>query len=129
MAPLVQLLACTVRSSAMLSPLLSGALSSKMANGLLLCVCCWWTGPKSWMFAGAMGSCDVVGIQVWVLVGGGAIVHELARVILGDGPSIGTLGSGMLGNHGHSTLGDGVSVANGFDVPWWRMGIRKSHSF
>ena len=74
------------------------------------------------MFAGALGSCNVVGIQIGVLVGGGAIEHALARVTLSDGPSIGTLGSGVVGDRGHSSLGDGVSVAIGFDVPWWRTG-------
>ena len=70
------------------------------------------------MFAGAVGSCNVVGIQVGVLVGGGAIECALVRVTLGDGPSVGTLGSGVAGDRGRSTLGDGVSVAIGFDVPW-----------
>jgi hypothetical protein len=44
---------------------------------------------------------------------GGAIERALARVTLGDGPSIGTLGSGVADDHGRSTLGDGVSVAIG----------------
>ncbi len=71
MVPLVQLLACTVRLSAMISSSLSGTSSSKLANGLLLRVCRWWTGCKSWMVERAMGSCNVVGIQVGVRVGGG----------------------------------------------------------
>jgi hypothetical protein len=78
MAPLVQLSVCTVMLSAILSSLLSGATSSKMANWLLLRVCPWWTGCKSWMFAGAVGSCNVVGIQVGVLVGVGSIECALA---------------------------------------------------
>jgi hypothetical protein len=71
MAPLVRLLPCIVRLSTMLLSSLSGALSSKMANRLLLHVCCWLTGCKRRMFAGAVGSCNVVGIQVGLLVGGG----------------------------------------------------------
>ncbi len=128
MAPLLQLLTCTVRLSIMLLSSLSGALSSKMTNRLLLRVCRWWTGCKSCMFESAMGSCDVVGIQVGVHVVGGAIVCALVHVTLGDGPSIGTLGSGMVGYHGHGTLSDGMSVAIGFDVPWWRIGRRISWS-
>jgi hypothetical protein len=70
MVPLVQLMACTVMLSIMLSSSLSGTSSSKMSNGLLLRVCCWWTGRNSWMFAGAVGSCNMVDVQVGVLVGG-----------------------------------------------------------
>jgi hypothetical protein len=129
MVQLVWMLACTVMLSAMLLSSMSGALSSKIANGLFLRVCCWWAGCKSQMFAGAVRSCNVVGIQVGLLVGGGAIERALVRITLGDGPRIGTLGSGVAGNRGRSTLGDGVSVAIGFDVPWWRTGRRISHSF
>ncbi len=129
MVPLVRFLACTVMSSTMLSLLSSGVLSSKMAKGLLLCVCCWWTGCKSQMFAGAMGSCDVVGIQVGVLVGGGARERALACVTLDDGPSVGTLGLNLAGNCGRSTLGDDVSVAIGFDLLWWRAGRRILRGF
>jgi hypothetical protein len=116
--PLVQLLACTVMLSAMLSLLLSGASSSKMVNMLLLRVCYWWTGCTSQMFAGAVGSCNVVGVREGVLVGGGETAHTLACITLGDGPGVGTLGSGVAGDLGQSTLGDGMSVAIGFDVPW-----------
>ncbi len=63
------------------------------------------------MFEGAVGSCNVVGIRVRVHFGGGAIVCALACITLGDGPSVGNLVSGMVGNRGHSTLGDGMSVA------------------
>ncbi len=129
MAPLVQLLACSVRLSAMLSSSSSGASSSKIANRLLFCVCCWRTGCKSQMFECAIGLCNSVGIQVGVHVVGGATVHALACVTLGDGPSVGTLDSSMVGDHGRSTLGDGVSVAIKFFVPWWRIGRRISHSF
>jgi hypothetical protein len=115
--------------SAMLSLLLSGAPSSKMANGLLLHVCHWWTGCKSWIVADAVGSCDVVGVQVGLLLGGGAIERALVRVTLSDEPSVGPLGSSVAGNYGHSTLGDSMSVVIGFDVPWWRTGRRISLSF
>jgi hypothetical protein len=59
----------------------------------------------------------------------GGKLCALVRITLGDGPSVGTLGSGMAGDPGHSTLADGVSVAIGFDVPWWRIGQRIAHSF
>jgi hypothetical protein len=65
------------------------------------------------MFAGAVGSCDVVDSQVGVLVDGGAIVCALACVTLGDGPSIDTLGSGVAGDCVRYILGEGVSVASG----------------
>jgi hypothetical protein len=108
----------------MLSSSSSGASSSKMANGLLLGVCCWWTGHKSRMFVDAMSSCNVVGIQVGVPVGGGAIMRALVHITLGDGLSIGTLGSGVVDNHGRRIFGDGMSVVIGFDVLWWRFGRR-----
>jgi hypothetical protein len=56
-------------------------------------------------------------------------VHALARVTLDDGASVDTLGSGIVGNRGCSTVGDVVSVAIGFVVPWWRIGRKISHSF
>ncbi len=100
MAPLVWLLACTVMLSPILSLMLSssGASSSKMANGLLLCECCWGIGCKRRMFEGTVGSCDVVGIQDGLRVGGGATLFVLVCVTLGDGPNVGTLGSGVVGN-------------------------------
>ncbi len=64
-----------------------------------------------------------------MLVGERAIECALASITLGDGPSVGTLGSGVAGDRGRCTLGDGVSVAIGFDVPWWRTGIRISCRF
>jgi hypothetical protein len=39
-----------------------------------------------------------------VCVGGGAIVRALAHFTLGDGPSVGTLGSGVVGDCGGTTL-------------------------
>ncbi len=81
------------------------------------------------MFDGAVRSCDVVGIWDGLRIGGGEILHTLAPVTLGDGLNVGTLGSSMVGNHGRSTLGDGVLVAIRIVVPWWRVGRRISHSF
>jgi hypothetical protein len=81
------------------------------------------------MFEGTVGACNVVGIQIRVRVGWGATVRALACATLSDGPIVGTLGSGVVGDHGRSTLGDGVSVAIGFVVPWRRVGRRISGSF
>jgi hypothetical protein len=81
------------------------------------------------MFEGTVGSCDVVGIQIGLRVGGGGILRALVCVTYGDGPGIGTLGSGMTGNRSRSTLGDGVSVASGFVVPGGSIGRRISRSF
>jgi hypothetical protein len=61
-----------------------------------------------------------------MLVGGGAIEHMLVCITLGDGPSTGTLNSGVVGDRGCSILGDGELVVIGFDVPWWRTGRRIS---
>jgi hypothetical protein len=72
-------------------------------------------------FEGVVGSCDVVGVQDRLRDGGGATLRALACIILSDGPGVGTLNSGVVGNPGCSTLGDGVSVASGFVVPWWRV--------
>jgi hypothetical protein len=77
----------------------------------------------------SVGSYNVVGNLVGVLVGGGKIVCALARITLVDRPSVGTLGSGVAGDRGRSTLDNGVSVAIEFDVPWWRIGRRISSSF
>ncbi len=131
LVPLVQFSACTVtvRLSVMLSLSSSGVSSSKMANGLLVRVCHWWTGCKIQIFEGAVGSCNVVSVWVVVHVVGGAIVRALAYTTLGDRPSVGTLGSGMGGDCGHSTLSDGMSVAMGFDVPRLRIGRKILHSF
>jgi hypothetical protein len=76
-----------------------------------------------------VGLCNVIGIRDGVHVGGGATVHALAHVTFGDGPNIGTLGLGVVGNRGCTTLSDGVSVAIGFVLPWWRVGKRISLSF
>jgi hypothetical protein len=67
------------------------------------------------MTAGPVISRDVVGILVGLLTGKGLLArHAMARVALGDGLSVGTLGSNTLGpaavvNLDRSTLGVGVS--------------------
>ncbi len=81
------------------------------------------------MFEEAVRSCDVVGIWVELHVGGNATLPALACVTLGDGPGIGTLGSGVVGNHGRSILGDGVLVASRFVALGQSIGRRISHSF
>jgi hypothetical protein len=100
-----------------------------LQNGKGVVGSCWWTSCKRQMFDGLVRSCDVVGVWNELCVGGGAILHALACVTLGDGSGIGTLGYGVVGNYGCSTFGDGVSVASRFSVPWWRVGRRISHSF
>jgi hypothetical protein len=69
------------------------------------------------MFEGAVGSCDVVGVWIGLRVGGGAMLRVLACITLDEGPGVGTLGSSVVSNCGHSTLGDGLLVASGFVVP------------
>jgi hypothetical protein len=59
----------------------------------------------------------------------GETLCALICITLGDGPSVGTLGSGVVGNCGGRGLGDGVSMASGFVVPWWRVGRRISRYF
>ncbi len=77
--------ACTVMSSVMYSLSLSGASSSKMANGLLFYVCCWWMGLNRRMLEGTVGSWDVLGILIGLGVGGGVLVRcVVAHVTLGD---------------------------------------------
>jgi hypothetical protein len=100
-----------------------------MANGLLLHVCCWWMGHKRWILEGAVGSCDVVGILVWLHGGGGEMLHVLAVITLDDGPGLGTLGSNVVGDCGCSTFGGGVPVASGFVAPRRSIGRRISCSF
>jgi hypothetical protein len=46
------------------------------------------------------GSCNVVGIQIRVLVGGESIERARACITIADGSSIGTLGSGVAGDCG-----------------------------
>jgi hypothetical protein len=67
---------------------------------------------------GVVGSCNVVGVQDRVHVGGEATVHALVHINLGDGPNVGTLGSSVVGNCGRRNIGDGM-LASIFFVPWW----------
>jgi hypothetical protein len=84
------------------------------------------------MLAGTVGSRDVVGVLVGLLTGKGLLARRaVALVALGDGLSVGTLGSGTLGpaavvNLDHSTLSDGVS--SGVVVPGRSVGRRMSQS-
>jgi hypothetical protein len=48
------------------------------------------------MFEGVVGSCDVVGVQFGLRVGEEVILCALMCITLGDGPSAGTLGSGVM---------------------------------
>ncbi len=64
------------------------------------------------MFESMVGSCDVVDVWDGLRGGGRATLRALACVTLYDGPNVGTLGSGAVGNRGRSTLGDRVSVAS-----------------
>ena len=63
-----------------------------------------------------MGSCEVVGVQVGLCVGGGGLLRAAVHSTLGDGLVAGTLGSGAAGIRGRSTLGDGVTVVGGDGV-------------
>ncbi len=49
-------------------------------------------------------------------MGGGGLLRATARSTLGDGLVICTLGSGVVGNCGWSTLNDGVLVVGGWSV-------------
>jgi hypothetical protein len=80
------------------------------------------------MLAGPVGSRDVVDVLVGLLTGKGLLARRaVACVALGDGLSVGTLGSGTLGpaavlNLDRSTLGVGVS--SGVIVPGRSVGRR-----
>ncbi len=84
------------------------------------------------MLAGVVGSLDVVGVLLGLLTGKGLLAQcAMARVALGDGLSIGTLGSGTLGpaavvNLDRSTLG--VEVSSGAIVPGGSVGRRMLQS-
>jgi hypothetical protein len=84
------------------------------------------------MLAGVVRSRDVVGVLVGLLTGKGLLAwRAMARVALGDGLSVGTLGSSTLGptavvNLERSTLGVGVS--SGVVVPGRSVGRRMSRS-
>jgi hypothetical protein len=57
------------------------------------------------------------------------MLRALVHVTCGGGPGIGTLGSSVVGNHGRSTLVDGVLVASGLVAPERSIKRRISHSF
>jgi hypothetical protein len=84
------------------------------------------------MLAGAVGLLDVVGVLVGLLTGKGLLARRaMARVALGYGLSVGTLGSGTLSPAAVvylacSTLGVGVS--SGVVVPGCSVGRRMSQS-
>jgi hypothetical protein len=71
-----------------------------------------------------VGSCEVVGVQVGLCIGGGGLLRATARSTLGDGLVAGTLGSGAAGIRGRSTLSDGVTVVGGAVVFCWSDGRR-----
>ena len=75
-----------------------------------------------------MGSCEVVGVQVGLCVGGGGLLRAAVHSTLGDGLVAGTLGSGAAGIRGRSTLGDGVTVVGGAGIFCWSKGRRILHS-
>jgi hypothetical protein len=84
------------------------------------------------MLAGMVGSRDMVGILVGLSTGKGLLAWcAVARVALGDGLSVGTLGSGTLHptavvNLDRSALGVGVS--SGVILPGHSAGRRMSQS-
>jgi hypothetical protein len=49
-------------------------------------------------------------------MGGGGLLRAMARSTLGGGLVVCTLGSGIVGNRGRSTFGDGVPVVGGWSV-------------
>ncbi len=81
-------------------------------------------GFTSRTFGGAVGSCEVVGVRVVLCVGSGGLLRAAARSTRGDGLVAGTLGSGVAGIRGRSTLGDGVTVLGGSGVFCWSDGRR-----
>ena len=71
-----------------------------------------------------MGSFEVVGVQVGLGMGGGGLLRATVRSALGDGLVVGTLVSGVVGNCGRSTLGDGVQGVCGGYAFCWSVGRR-----
>ncbi len=57
-------------------------------------------------------------------MGGGRLLRATARSTLGDGLVVGTLVSGVVGNRGRSTLGDGVQGVGGGCASCWNVGWR-----
>ena len=70
-------------------------------------------GRTSRTLVGAVGSFEVVGVRIGLGMGGGRLLRATACSTLGDGLVVGTLVSGVVGNCGRSTLGDGVQGVGG----------------
>jgi hypothetical protein len=81
-------------------------------------------GRTSRTLVGAVGSFEVVGVQVGLGMGGGGVLRATARSTLGDGLVVGNLVSGVVGNRGQSTLGDGVQGVGGSCASCWSVGWR-----
>ena len=81
-------------------------------------------GRTSCTLVGAVGSFEVVGVQVGLGMGGGGLLSATARSTLGDGLVVGTLISGGVGNRGRSTLGDGVQGVGAGCASCWSVGRR-----
>ena len=81
-------------------------------------------GHTSRTLVGAVGSFEVVGVQVGLGMGGGGLLRATARSTLGDGLVVDTLVSGIVGNRGQSTLGDGVLGVDGGCAFCWSVGRR-----
>ena len=85
-------------------------------------------GRTSRTLVGAMGSFEVVGVLVGLGMGGGGLSRATVRSPLGDGLVVGTLVSGVVGNHGGSTLGAGVQGVGGGCASCWSVGQRMLRS-
>jgi hypothetical protein len=81
-------------------------------------------GCTSRTLVGAVGSFEVVGVRVGLGMGGGGLLCATTRSTLGDGLVVGTLVSGIVGNRGQSTLGDGVQGVGGGCAFCWSVGRR-----
>ena len=78
-------------------------------------------GRTSRTLVGAVGSFEVVGIQVGLGMGGGGLLRATVRSTLGDGLVVSNLVSGIAGNRGRSTLGDGVQGVGGGCASCWNV--------
>ena len=81
-------------------------------------------GRTSCTLVGAVGSFEVVGFQVGLGMGGGGSLRATAHSTLGHELVVGTLISGVAGNPGRSTLGDGVQGVGGGGAFCWSVGRR-----
>ena len=81
-------------------------------------------GCTSHTVVGAVGSFEVVGVQVGLGMGGGGLLRAMARSTLGDGLVVGTLVSGVVCNRGRSTLGGGIQGVGGGCASCWSVGRR-----